>query len=75
MLSRIFSGDILLKFQDRKDESPTTKSDYRSGFYWAKFRPGGRWEPVEFDGIAWMSEESDGSDIYLLGPRIMEPVH
>lgn len=53
----------------------TKKTIYTEGFYWVKFSPIGRWEPVEFDGIAWLTEELDGSDIYLIGPRICEPLH
>ena len=27
----------------------------KPGFYWVKFRQDGRWEPLEYDGVAWMS--------------------
>ncbi|MDX1490808.1 MAG: hypothetical protein R3332_05940 [Pseudohongiellaceae bacterium] len=50
-------------------------SNHDAGFYWVKFRPGGRWEPLEFDGESWLSAEPDGSDLYIIGPRIPEPVH
>lgn len=47
----------------------------KPGFYWVKYRPGGRWEPAEYDGWFWMIGDGTGSDLYLIGPRIMEPVH
>lgn len=45
------------------------------GFYWVKYRPGGRWEPAEYDGWFWMIGDGTGSDLYLIGPRIVEPLH
>ena len=45
------------------------------GFYWVKYRPCGRWEPAEFDGVAWMLGDGTGSDLYVIGPRIREPLH
>lgn len=47
----------------------------RKGFYWVKYRPGSRWEPAEFDGVVWLIGDGTGSDLYLIGPRLREPVH
>jgi hypothetical protein len=44
-----------------------------AGFYWVKYRPGGRWEPAEYDGEAWMVGDGSGRDLYMIGPRIREP--
>lgn len=53
----------------------TPELKYIPGFYWVKFRPNGRWDHIEFDGVAWMSEQLEGSDLYLIGPKIQEPLH
>lgn len=45
------------------------------GFYWVKLRPESRWCPAEFDGIFWHVGDGTGYDLYLIGPRIREPVH
>ena len=45
------------------------------GFYWVKWRAGCRWEPAEFDGIAWLIGNGTGRDLYVIRPRIMEPRH
>ena len=48
-----------------------TETETDEGFYWVKHRLGGRWEVAEFDGVTW----NIGPDIYLVGPRIIEPGH
>lgn len=45
------------------------------GFYWVKWRAGCRWEPAEFDGVSWLIGDGTGRDLYVIGPRIMEPAH
>jgi hypothetical protein len=46
-----------------------------AGFYWVKSKLGARWEPAEHDGVAWLIGDGTGSDLYLIGPRIREPLH
>jgi hypothetical protein len=46
-----------------------------AGFYWVKYKPGSRWEPEEYDGWCCMIGDGTGGDLYLVGPRIMEPYH
>jgi hypothetical protein len=45
------------------------------GFYWVKYEPHSRWEPAEYDGTAWKIGDGSGDDLYLIGPKIWEPVH
>ena len=46
-----------------------------AAFYWVKSKLGARWEPAEHDGVAWLIGDGTGSDLYLIGPRIREPLH
>jgi hypothetical protein len=57
------------------DFLPDKIMDVVEGFYWVKCRPGGRWEPAEFDGIIWHIGDGSGYDLYVVGPRIQEPWH
>lgn len=47
----------------------------KAWFYWVKYSPDGRWEPAEFDGVTWLIGDGTGVDLYVIGPRIREPVH
>lgn len=46
-----------------------------AGFYWVKYRPESRWEPAEYDGWFWIIGDGTGSDLYLIGTKIIEPIH
>jgi hypothetical protein len=43
------------------------------GFYWTICRPGGRWEVIEFDGVAWLGGNGDDTPIHRIDERIDEP--
>ena len=45
------------------------------GFYWVKYRLESRWEPAEYDGLFWLIGDGTGSDLYLIGTRLIEPMH
>ena len=59
----------------RQAQEAAMISETEAGFYWVKHQAGSRWEPVEFDGSAWLIGDGTGKDLYLISPRIWEPSH